>query len=526
MSYSFPWASGSAIFSGINGGNYSSLNEYAAFHHYALNATQQAAARAALQSWANVANINFQEVNDTPTNVGDIRFAWTSITDTTSTGGQAWGWSQFPDAYSPAAGDIWISTVVTDTDWSAGSVNYSALIHEIGHSLGLKHPFETVNLVGVVLPTYLDTRQYTVMSYTDPANDLFRTVTYTANGATSLTYHVPCQTPMVLDIAAMQFLYGANTTYHTDDDTYTFDTGAPFYKTIWDAGGNDTISVSNFTENCRIDLTPGNYSSIKILSAPIRAGYIFTGGTEPTYDGTNNLGIAYNCIIENAVGGSGNDILTGNSANNRLDGGAGNDAITGAAGNDTLTGGAGYDTIDGGAGVDTAIFSGNRSNFIVTKSGTGFIVADTKGVNGTDALTNVERLQFDDTRIALDINGNAGITAKILGAVFGAAAVSNTVCAGIGLSCLDGGMSYADLTLLALNGRLGIGFTNADEVNLLYQNLVGNLPSTADLDYFVGTITSGQYTQATFGVMAADHSINTANINLVGLVQTGIEYSG
>ena len=85
-------------------------------------------------------------------------------------------------------------------------------------------------------------------------------------------------------------------------------------------------------------------------------------------------------------------------------------------------------------------------------------------------------------------------------------------------------MSYQDLMQLALNARLGTGFSNTDEVNLLYQNLVGALPSAADLDYWTGTIASGQFTQASLAVMAADHSLNTANVNLTGLALTGIEF--
>ena len=253
LSYSFPWASGgNATFSGYNGSDYSSLNENTATSHYGLNATQQASAIAALQSWANVANINFQGVADTATNVGDIRFAWTSATTTTSTGTQAWGWGGYPDSYWPSAGDVWISTIesgATNTDWSVGSHNYYSLIHELGHALGLKHPFYDADFpLGTLLLTLLDTRQYSVMSYTNQANDLFATLTQNGSWYASFDRVNPV-TPMVLDIAAIQYLYGANITYHTGDDVYSFDTATPFFRTIWDAGGNDTISVSNFTEN-------------------------------------------------------------------------------------------------------------------------------------------------------------------------------------------------------------------------------------------------------------------------------------
>ncbi|MEI6704127.1 MAG: M57 family metalloprotease, partial [Deltaproteobacteria bacterium] len=162
LSYSFPWAnSGTAIFSGHNGiGDYSTLNEQNATYHNRLSTTEQAAVRSALQSWANVANITFSEVPDTSTNVGDIRVAWTSATDLTSTGGQAWGWANYPNSFWPSGGDVWISTLssgATDPDWSVGSNNFNALIHELGHALGLKHSFED----NPVLPIAQESEQYT-----------------------------------------------------------------------------------------------------------------------------------------------------------------------------------------------------------------------------------------------------------------------------------------------------------------------------------------------------------------------------
>lgn len=506
LSYSFPWATGYfATFTGP-GGIYSSLSEQNSNYVYGLNTAQQSATRTALQTWANVANIRFQEVADTSTNVGDIRIAFTSTSNQIAGSGQAWGWTYWPNANLPSAGDIWISAFgsgSTNSDWSVGSYNYFSLIHEMGHALGLKHPFEAPTL----LPALLDNNQYSVMAYNPPANDLFRTITYALFTASSLVWHVPAETPMVLDIAAIQYMYGANYTFHTGNDVYSFNPATPFFKTIWDAGGNDTISVSNFTENCKIDLTPGHYSSIRILSAPIAAGYSFPSTTVPTYDGTNNLGIAYGAIIENAIGGSGNDILIGNSANN------------------TLTGGAGNDTIDGGAGIDTASYLDVYAHFTITPTGGNFSISDKVGLNGIDTLSNIERLKFSDTNLALDItNGNAGLTAKILGGVFGTTSLSNKAYVGIGLNHLDGGMSYQNLILLALNAQLGANYSNAAEVNLLYQNLAGILPSTTDLNYWVATITSGQHTQASLAIFAADSSLNTNNIHLAGLALTGIQY--
>ena len=409
LTYSFPWAAGNATFAAPPGAaSYSLANEQNATYHYGLNATQQTAAQAALQSWADVANINFQQVPDTASNVGDIRFAFSS-----AVGSAAWGYSFYPNSYWSSAGDIWISTLssgATNPTWSGGSYNYYSLVHEIGHTLGLKHPFEGP----VFLPPALDNRQYSVMSYTDPANNLFRTIVHNPDGSITLRYNqVPAETPMVLDIAAIQYMYGANMTYRTGDDVYSFNPTSPFYKTIWDAGGNDTISVSNFSENCRIDLTPGNYSNIRILPALIPAGYIVTGGIAPTYDGTNNLGIAYGAIIEGATGGSGTDTLIGNNANNRLDGRAGKDTMIGGLGNDTYV-------VDNAADVTT------ETSMLATE-------IDTVQSSVTRTLgANLEKLVLTG---AAAING----TGNALNNTLTGNAAANTLKGGAGNDVLNGG---------------------------------------------------------------------------------------
>lgn len=393
VSYSFPWAnSGSATFSGPNGsGSYSTLNEYQATQHYGLNTTQQTAARSAMQAWANVANITVTEVADTAAQVGDIRFAFTSATNTSSSGtGTVWGWASYPSSYWPSGGDVWLSataSAATDPSWTAGSYNYMALMHELGHALGLKHPFED----RPVLSTSEDTFQYSVMSYTDHPHGLFVKVTHYADGSYGWrSWYVVPQTPMVYDIAAMQYIYGANTMYHTGNDVYTFDPATPFFQTIWDAGGVDTISVSNFTKACTIDLRPGHFSKITVES-DTSAGIKWTSPPPTaTYDGTDNLAIAYGCTIENATGGSGNDTLVGNDVDN---------ALTGGAGNDVLTGGVGDDELDGGTGTDTAMYAGIRGEYRVSKIAGQFYVQSAE--EGKDTLKGMEVLSFSDKTFSL-----------------------------------------------------------------------------------------------------------------------------
>ena len=395
----------------------------------------------------------------------------------------------------------------TDPDWSVGSTNYSRLIHEIGHALGFKHP-GNYDASGdqnppPYLPPDLDSRQYTIMSYNDQPNDLFRILTRNPDGSLQRTYfEVEPETPMVLDIAAMQYLYGPNSAYHAGNDVYSFNRSTPFLKAIWDAGGNDTISVSNFSEPCRIDLTPGGYSSIRIVSEPLPPGS--TGGTTPTYDGTNNLGIAYGAIIENAIGGSGNDTLIGNDVANRLVGGPGND------------------TLNGGAGTDTAGYSASRSNYTVGSGGT-----SVAGPDGNDTLSGIERIQFQDRGLAFDLalNASGGRAVRIIGAAYDAAGIQqHPDWMGIGLELFDGGMSMrAACELVA--GLLGLG--NTAFVRTVFTNVVGRAPTAAEQSPFVGMLqgSGGMLTQAQLLEIAATAPANDININLAGLMQTGVEFT-
>ncbi len=469
LSYSFPWASGNAVFSGPNGASYSLLNEPNATYHYGLNSTQQTAASAALQAWASVANISFQQVVDTVSSVGDIRFAWTSATDTTSTGELAWGWASYPNSTWPSGGDVWISTVssgATDPNWSVGSSNYKSLLHEIGHALGLKHPFEDYP----VLAGAQDSKQYTVMSYTNHPHSLFVRVTSNPDGSVSWSsFNVQPDTPMLYDVAAIQYLYGANQSYRTGNDVYTFDPSTPFFRTIWDAGGSDTISVSNFTKGCIIDLRPGYFSKITIESDST-AGYNWTSAPpQATYDGTDNLAIAYGTVIENAIGGSGNDTLTGNSADNTLNGGPGNDQLYGGAGNDLLDWDAnsrgGADTMYGGPGDDQYVID-SLSDVVVELAGEGTDVIWAAQTYSIANIANVENLSLFGTQSA-NATGNA--LANVLRGnnavnVLTGGAGNDTLLGGEGNDLLDGGGGldtsiYAATRSLYVVTKTTIGFT-------------------------------------------------------------------
>jgi len=211
--------------------------------------------------------------------------------------------------------------------------------------------------------------------------------------------------------------------------------------------------------------------------------------------------------------GDGDDIVLGL---------AGDDILYGNGGADSLSGGIGNDTIEGGDGIDTAQFSSTWNDYKTSLANKVFSVTDKRSSSdGTDSLTGIERLKFTDKSIAIDLDGNAGITAKVIGAVLGSSSVKNPTYVGIGLSYTDKGMSYSDLGSLALSA---VGATTNDAiVTTIWRNVVGTNPSAAEKAPFVKMLEDGMKA-GDLVVLAADTAFNTTNINLVGLAQTGIEY--
>lgn len=235
---------------------------------------------------------------------------------------------------------------------------WSTLIHEVGHIVGLGHggPYNfTVNTEQQQFGAY-DSLQWAVMSYVNPDDpstryygDYASYVQWTDLGSDPLGTHYNPLSPQMLDILAAQRLYGAssNSTFDggdiygfnstfTDDyfkQVYDFNNNAPAIVTIWNHGTGNTLDLSGFAQNATIDLTPGTFSS--------------AGGR------TNNIAIAFDTVVEAAVGGGGNDTIRASNVASTLQGGDGNDVLLGGSAGDTLTGGNGDDLAMGGDGADT-----------------------------------------------------------------------------------------------------------------------------------------------------------------------------
>jgi Ca2+-binding RTX toxin-like protein len=278
---------------------------------------------------------------------------------------------------------------------------------------------------------------------------------------------------------------------------------------VWDASGNDTFDASGIAHGVQIDLADGAVSNV---GAVVRASGTVNGATVYT-NYTATVSIAAGAGIENAVGSAYADSLFGSDASNWMQGGAGNDTLEGRGGNDV---------IDGGDGRDTAVYAASRAAFGIDKGANGITVAS--GATGVDTLVNVERVAFSDAKVALDLDGNAGTVAKLIGAVFGADAVHNAQYVGIGLSLADSGTSVLALAQLALDTRLGAHASNQAVVDLLYTQVTGSAPSAAVEAHYVALLDNGTFTQASLAQTAAATAENLAHIDFTGLAAHGLDY--
>ena len=284
-----------------------------------------------------------------------------------------------------------------------GGFSSGVILHEFGHAHGLAHPHDTGGgsdiMLGVTASTgsygiyNLNQGVYTVMSYNDgwPLDpDGQRTYSAATRGSGW------SETLGAFDIAVLQERYGVYAN-NTGNNTYTIaDVQADSqYRTIWDTGGNDTIAYVG-TKNAQIDLLAATLDYSPTGGGVVSFAHGVFGG----------FTIANGVIIENATGGSGNDVLLGNSAANVLTGNGGNDTMMGREGSDTAsyanaaagvtvdlgtgtaTGGDGNDTLDSienviGSAYDDSLTGSAVANIISAGGG----IDTVRAGNGIDVVT-------------------------------------------------------------------------------------------------------------------------------------------
>ena len=362
LTYSFPQL---ATDYGRNFNDEKELNTFAALTN---PVTQTLITTQILNQFASVANITFRLVTETPTDHADIPIAYSDMKAVTAPGAVAW-------AYYPGTGtggDLWIAKSGLNDTFEAGTSAFQTVVHELGHSLGLKHPFDAP-----AAPLDHQSQSYTVMNY-----GLYRNEYMILYPNIASDFHP--ETLMLEDIRALQYLYGANFNAKSGNTTYTWNpsTGAmtttdtaldgtsttstitPYINnilmTVWDGGGTDTYDFSNYTTGVNVNLQPGAWTTTAANQLPsynvhfgppaaapgnIANAYLYVNPTTGVAD--------LRSLIENAIGGSGDDVIIGNQTTNKLIGNAGDDKLYGLEGADTLEGGEGKDSLYGGDDADT-----------------------------------------------------------------------------------------------------------------------------------------------------------------------------
>ncbi len=348
-----------------------------------LNADGRQLAEWALEQWSIVTGITFTETVFS----GSADIVFDDSQEGAFAGPQSWSdynsgeisqalvnvgtGSELP----PGAYD-WLAVNGTTID----SYSFQTYLHEIGHALGLVHSgnYDGFATYGVDNHFINDTTQMTVMSY------------FGADEA-ELGDYVTIATPMIADVAAMWVLYGEPTTpvyagnttwfgnsnvggimgtvfgYIFDGDTWDTDIyqGGDLGMTVVDTDGIDTWDLSSVVVAQVINLMEGGVSDI--------------GGV------VGNIVVSLGTIIENVIGGSGNDDIFGNDADNDIEGGGGSDWYFESLGNDSF---------DGGTGTDRVIYTIDTSGISVTDMGGGTLQVTSS--LGTDTYTSVEFYEFTD----------------------------------------------------------------------------------------------------------------------------------
>ncbi len=347
----------------------------------AFSSSDKILVRAYLQQVTNLTGQKFAETQD----ILDSHFTF-GRADLASQG--LYGFCNFAsDKKADKGGDMWLDNVAPEmADTTPGTVGNFVFTHELGHGFDFSHPYWGANSsvgqsdVGSGYSLYSN-NQWTVMSYFSHPGYLADPTDLRSGTEYPVTY-------MPVDIKKFQEYYGVNNSYKSGNDFYYYNEINGNVMTIWDGGGSDTIDASKALSDSVIDLRPGFFSSI---------------------GGTNNLGIAYDCDIENVIGGSGNDTIYGNGSANNLSGGKGDDTIYGNIG-DVMDGGAGKDlfitdgvfgSVTGGDGTDTLRLGEGRLNL------TGTNISGVEILDLADSKAQFVALNADQLFAFAQIDGDA-----------------------------------------------------------------------------------------------------------------------
>jgi serralysin len=436
----------------------------------AWTSSEAAALKAAMNAWSAVTNVSFLQTASAGT--ADL---WYWLGRNADMPDGALGWHEMPQ--EGTSSPLYGAFNYEDFTWRASAMKpggnaFVTILHELGHGLGLAHPHSS----GIEFPGV--TSEFGSFGTYNLNQGIYTTMSYNDGFATRFPYHTDViyggqMTPMALDIAAVQSIYGKNMSYHTGSDTYVLPaenimgTG---WACIWDAGGYDRISAGATTRSATIDLRPA------ALTGP------YAGGLVSSCRGVvGGFTIANDVVIESAIGGLGDDRIYGNSVANVIYGKSGKDMLAGYSGNDWLDGGLGDDVLYGGTGIDTVSYRTVNGNIYTDLRKT---VQQYTGAAGLDTLSEIENIVTGTGHDRLIGNALANRIDAAAGAdrvyalegndiVLGGAG-DDYYSGGTGIDTLDFSSMTGSIRLnLAVTGRQNTLSAGFDEVHY-FENIIGS----------------------------------------------------
>ncbi|WPL19176.1 Serralysin precursor [Thiorhodovibrio winogradskyi] len=470
---------------------------------YPFNSVQRAAAREIMDHAAAVTGINFVE---SASGSADILFGYCDIWGAASTSGKASRndyWRYAPDSGRITSYTTDRGVFLDNNEWAfqnanpvKGTQGYETLLHEIGHALGLQHPFEAP----FKLPTSADNTDNSVMSYTD------------GSGGFKSTFQE-------YDISALVYLYGIDGLA----GDYGVDGAVKYYS-----GTSHDESFSGGWESAAWDGQGGN-DSLTLLGST--ASYTYEASGDWLTATSNGVSQFIHNTIETIGFDDGSYSYSGLRALALGDGSLPGASETqwGIAGiENRFTGSAGDDTIIGAELLDAITYWGERSRFIVTRVEEDiFQLIDGSGSYGTDRLEGIERVIFSDGAVALDVDigETAGQAYRIYKAAFDRSPDIGGLSYWIGV--MDNGTLITEvarnfLESLEFRSLYGANLTNTDYIEALYSNVLDRQYDQGGFDFWVASLDAGSLGRADVLAGFAESSEN--QLNVIGAIEHGIDY--